>query len=162
MKSKHIAIIAALMGTLIIMAVFSTAQARENKIAVKDLPVAVTAAFQKAYPKATITGAATEVEDGKTLYEVESKEGTIQRDILFTDKGEIFEIEESIALEALPANVKSALEKQFTKYRLIKGEKVTEGTKVVYELKVKSGKKTFAVVLDSNAKIVKSKAVKTN
>jgi len=96
------------------------------------------------------------------LYEVESKEGTIQRDILFTDKGEIFEIEESIALEALPANVKSALEKQFTKYRLIKGEKVTEGTKVVYELKVKSGKKTFAVVLDSNAKTVKSKAVKTN
>ena len=162
MKSKHIAIIAALMGTLIIMAVFSTAQAQENKIAVKDLPVAVTAAFQKAYPKATITGAATEVEDGKTLYEVESKEGTIQRDILFTDKGEIFEIEESIALEALPANVKSALEKQFTKYRLIKGEKVTRGTKVVYELKVKSGKKTFAVVLDSNAKILKSNAVKTN
>ena len=162
MKSKHIAIIAALMGTLIIMAVFSTAQAQENKIAVKDLPVAVTAAFQKAYPKATITGATTEVEDGKTLYEVESKEGTINRDLLFTDKGEIFEIEESIALEALPANVKSALEKQFTKYRLIKGEKVTEGTKVVYELKVKSGKKTFAVVLDSNAKIVKSKAVKTN
>jgi hypothetical protein len=59
-----------------------------KKIPLKDLPAAVIAAFQRTYPKATITGIATEMENGKTLYEVESKDGTINRDLRFTDTGE--------------------------------------------------------------------------
>ena len=160
MQSKHNTIIAALVCALFVIAMFS-AQAQEKKIAIKDLPAAVTAAFQQTYPKATITGAATEVEDGKMMYEVESKDGTINRDLLFTEKGEVFEIEESIHPDVLPADIKSVLEKQFTKYKLIKAEKITHGAKVEYELKVKSHKKTYAVVLDSGAKIVKSDVMKT-
>ena len=160
MQSKHNTIIAALVCALFVIAMFS-AQAQEKKIAIKDLPAAVTAAFQQTYPKATITGAATEVEDGKMMYEVESKDGTINRDLLFTEKGEVYEIEEGLLPESLPADIKAALEKQFTKYKLVKAEKITHGAKVEYELTVKSHKKIYAVVLDSSAKIVKSDVVKT-
>ena len=160
MQPKRNTMIAVMTGVILLIGMF-TVQAQEKKINVKDLPKAVTAAFQKTYPKATITGASTEMEDSKSMYEVESKDGTINRDLLFTEQGEIFEIEESMSIESLPVDIKSALDKQFTKYRLIKAEKVTHGAKVEYEFKVKSHKKTFAVVLDSSAKIVKSDVVKT-
>ena len=160
MQTKNNSMVAVLISAFCVMAMYS-AQAQEKKIALKDLPAAVTAAFQQIYPKATITGAATEVEDGKMMYEVESKDGTINRDLLFTEKGEVYEIEEGIHPDVLPADIKSALEKQFTKYKLIKAEKVTHGAKVKYELTVKSHKKTYAVVLNSGAKIIKSDVVKT-
>ena len=70
-------------------------------------------------------------------------------------------MKESLSPESLPTDIKSALEKKFTKYNLIKAEKITHRTKVDYELKVKSHKKTYAVVLDSSAKIVKSDVMKT-
>jgi hypothetical protein len=160
MQTTYNPMIAILISALCVMATIS-AQAQEKKIAIKDLPAAVTAAFQQIYPKATITGAATEMEDGKSMYEVESKDGTINRDLLFTEKGEVYEIEESMSPESLPTDIKSALQKQFTKYKLIKAEKITHGAKVEYELKVKSHKKTYAVVLDSSAKIVRSDVMKT-
>jgi hypothetical protein len=160
MPSKRNTILAVLTGAMCLIGAFSV-QAQEKKIQVRDLPAAVRVVFQKTYPKATITGASTEVEDGTSMYEVESKDGTINRDLLFTKQGEIFEIEESMNPESLPADITSALGKQFTKYKLIKAEKVIHGTKVDYELKVKSHKKTYAVVLDNNAKIIKSDVVKS-
>ena len=159
MQSKFSTMIGLLAGVMVLLGM-SSVQAQEKKVNVKELPKAVTASFQKTYPKATITGASTEVEDGKSMYEVESKDGTINRDLLFTDQGEIFEIEESMSPESLPADIKSALEKQFTKYKLIKAEKVSHGAKVEYEFKVKSHNKMYAVILDSSAKIVKSDIVK--
>jgi uncharacterized membrane protein YkoI len=153
-------IIFVLTVALFIIAMFSIAQTQDKKIKVNNLPKVVITAFQRTSPKATIIGAGTEVENGKTMYEVESIEGKVGRDLLYTDKGEVVEIEESITTEALPDNVKAALEKQFAKYKMMKGEKVTQGTKVEYELEVKSGKKTIAVVLDNNGKIIKSEAVK--
>ena len=158
MQSHHKTTVAALTIVMFLMGMRSI-QAQEKNIDIKILPKAVTAAFQKTYPKATITGAATEVEDSKSMFEVESRDGAINRDLLFTDNGEIFEIEETITPETLPVDIKSALEKRFTMYQLIKAEKVTLSTKIDYELKVKSHKKTYAVVLDSSAKIIKSEIV---
>jgi hypothetical protein len=158
MKCKRA--LSVLTDILIFVAMVSIAQAQDKKIDVKDLPKAVSAAFQKTYPKATIVGTAMEVENGKTMYEVESKDGGVNRDLLYTDKGEVFEIEESVTSESLPADMKVTLEKQFTKFKLVKGEKVTQGAKVEYDLQVKSAQKRYNVVLDNNARIVKSDVVK--
>ena len=92
MQTKYDPMVGVLITALCVMAMFS-AQAQEKKINIKALPRAVRAAFQQTYPKATMTGAATEVEDGKTIYEVESIDGTINRDLLFTEKGEVYERE---------------------------------------------------------------------
>ena len=67
--------------------------AKVYKIAVQ-LPAPVTAAFKKAYPKATIRGTAKETENGKTVYEVESVENGKARDFMYAADGTVLEIEE--------------------------------------------------------------------
>jgi hypothetical protein len=99
------------------------------------------------------------VEHGKTLYEVESKERTISRDLLYFNNGEVSEIEESIIRESLPAAVKAALEKQFANYKFVKGEKVMQGTNVEYDLQVKSDNKKWKIVSDAPAKIIKMNGI---
>ncbi len=53
--------------------------AQKYTIAVQ-LPAAITTAFKKSYPVATIRGTAKETEGGKTVYEVESVEKGKARD----------------------------------------------------------------------------------
>ncbi|HXM34650.1 MAG TPA: hypothetical protein VN920_05650, partial [Pyrinomonadaceae bacterium] len=68
---------------LVVIAISVTglsAAAQESKIAAKDVPAAVIAAFKSAYPNATIKGYAREKENGKVFYEIESKDGDIGRD----------------------------------------------------------------------------------
>jgi hypothetical protein len=78
---------------------FRSRQCRaRKKFTAKDLPAAVSEAFTKAYPKAVSTGADKEAEKGKTFYEIESLDGTMKRDLLYTPEGKAAEIE-----EALPA-----------------------------------------------------------
>jgi hypothetical protein len=60
-----------------------SAAGQEKKITAKQVPAAVMAAFKSSYPNATIRGYAHEKEDGKTFYEIESREGTTQRDVLY-------------------------------------------------------------------------------
>jgi hypothetical protein len=131
------------------------AAAQEKKIEKKDLPAPVLTAFQKAYPKATIKGASTEVENGKTYYEIESLDGTVKRDLLYLADGTITEIEESIALSDLPAPVKAALDKKYPKAKISKSEKVTKGAVVAYEVVVISGKTTVEASFDPSGKLLK-------
>jgi hypothetical protein len=138
----------------------SAVRAQEKRIGVKDLPKAVSSAFQKTYPKAVILGTATEVEHGKTMYEIESTDGDIHRDLLYTKNGEVYEIEERVTPEALPPDVKVVIDKKLKSYTWIKGEKITRGATVQYDLRLRSSKKTLSVVMDGNGKILSSTVVK--
>jgi hypothetical protein len=115
----------------------------------------VTAAFQKAYPNAKIKGTSKEVENGKTLYEVESVDGKINRDLLYNADGTCAEIEESVPVKALPSDVAASLKKNFPKGKVLKSEKLTKGETIQYELLVKSGKEQHEVVFDPQGAIVK-------
>ena len=59
------------------------------------VPPAVVAAFEKSYPAATVKSYEREDRGGETCYEIESMEGTIERDILYNGSGIVLEIEES-------------------------------------------------------------------
>jgi len=85
------------------------AVAQEKKITGKDVPAAVISAFKTAYPKVTIRGYAREKENGKIFYEIESREGTTTRDVLYNPDGTVAEIEESVATTDLPAEVQQAI-----------------------------------------------------
>jgi ribonucleotide reductase alpha subunit len=62
------------------------------------------------------------------------------RDLLFEANGTLAEVEEEVALDTLPAAVKTALAAHGT---LVKVESVTKGTTVVYEGVVeKTGKRS--------------------
>ncbi len=139
---------------LICMAATASAQG-EQKIKSKDLPAAVTASFQKAYPNAKIKGTSKEVENGKTQFEVESIEGKINRDLLYAADGTCIEIEETIPVKALPKEVADALIKGFPKGKVLKAEKLTKGETVQYEMVIQSGKEKHEVVFDAKGAIMK-------
>src|SRR5262245_41350907 len=89
---------------------FRSSLAQEKKISEQDLPVAVRAAFERSYPHAKVQGASQEVEKGKKLYEIESVDGTVRRDLLYMADGSIIEIEEDLAVSDLPDAVKAAIQ----------------------------------------------------
>jgi len=133
--------------------------AQEKKIAVKDLPAAVVQAFTAAYPHAEIKGAATEAEKGVTYYEIESLDGTVKRDLLYTADGKVSEIEETISAESLPDAVKKAIAAAYPKGKIEKAEITTREGTASYEAKVKSEQKMYEVVVDAQGKIVKTKEI---
>ncbi len=131
------------------------AAAQEKKITAKDVPAAVISAFKTAYPNATIRGYAREKENGKVFYEIESREGTTTRDVLYNPEGTVAEIEESIAATDLPVEVQQALKEKFPKAVVTKAEKTTAGDKVSYEIVARQGKKRLTIEIDSSGKVLK-------
>ena len=133
-----------------------SAVAQEKKIAAKQVPAAVLSAFKSSYPNATIRGYAQEKENGKLFYEIESREGTMHRDVLYNPDGTIAEIEESIAASDLPADAQQAIKQKYPRAVIILAEKTTAGDTVGYEVSLRNGKKRIGMEFDSSGK-VKSK-----
>ncbi|HYR75358.1 MAG TPA: PepSY-like domain-containing protein [Pyrinomonadaceae bacterium] len=147
-------------AVLIVMAVSVLAiatVAQEKKITGKDVPAAVMTAFKTAYPNATIRGYAREKENGKVFYEIESREGTTTRDVLYNPDGTVAEIEESIAAADLPAEVQQAMKEKYPKAVITKAERTTAGDKVSYEIVARQGKKRVTVEFDSSGKVLTNK-----
>jgi hypothetical protein len=134
-----------------------SAAAQESKVAAKDVPAAVIAAFKSSYPTATIKGYAREKEHGKTFYEIESKDGDTGRDILYHPDGSVAEVEETIAATDLPAAAQELIHSKYPGYVVSKAEKTTEktaqGDKVGYEVIAKHGTKRVSLEFDGDGKL---------
>jgi hypothetical protein len=139
--------------TALCLALVATLSAQERKLSRKQVPPAVLAAFQKAYPRAVIKGTLEEKKDGKTFIEVESLDGKISRDLLYNVDGTVAEMEESMAVADLPEAVKTAVAAKYPKGRILKAEKATAGAAITYCLQVRAGKNTVSVSVDPAGKI---------
>lgn len=114
-------------------------------------------AFESAFPNAKIKGQAIETEKGKKFYEIESMDGSVARDLLYTPEGKVHEIEETADPTVLPDNLKNTFAKEYPKGKIVKAEKVTtDDTLVTYEVKVRVGKKLKSVVFDGTGNLIKS------
>lgn len=120
-----------------------------------DIPAAVSAAFQKAYPRAKVTGADRELKDGKVFYEIESIDGKVERNILYTAEGVTFEIEEGIELGKLLTVVKTGVEKEYPRCKIEKAEKIVRGEIVEYELLIASGQNRIELVTDASGHVIR-------
>lgn len=133
-------------------------EAGETKAAasvnLKVLPPTVLEAFKKAYPKAEIRGASKETEKGVTYYEVESIDGKMNRDLLYTVDGKVVEVEEAIAPGALPAAVIKALDKAYPGYKILKAEDMLKDGQKLFELEIQVNGKKMGVTLDPTGKII--------
>lgn len=127
----------------------------EKKIGRESVPEQVQAAFQKAYPQAVIRGYEQDVENGKTVYEIESKEGALRRDVIYNETGQVLEVEEVIKKRELPQAVVEAIHTQFPKADIVKAEKITGEGSVSYEVGLKQGTDRFSIELDSLGKNMK-------
>jgi len=99
-----------------------------------ELPPAVASAFKKAYPNAVINASAKEEENGKTVYEIESVDKGMNRDLLYAADGTVLECEEQIKEADLPAPVIAALKTLYPKATITKAERTIKGTLLQYDL----------------------------
>ncbi len=81
--------------------------AQEKKIKRSDLPPVVEKTVAAQSAGATVKGFSKETEKGQTYYEAEMIVNGHTKDILIDANGAIVEVEEEIAMDALPTKVKA-------------------------------------------------------
>lgn len=118
-------------------------EGNEEQLALKNLPSAVRATIQRETRDSQILGISREIDNGKTLYEIETMVKGHSKDMLINDKGNLTEIEEEIALTSLPADIQTEIKKSIGKARLVKLEAVYNGAKVQH---------SYAALLDKAGK----------
>ena len=141
---------------ILLTSLVGLAQGGERKIRLKNLPPAVQKTVQEQSQGAKIRGLSKEVEKGKTIYELELLVAGRSKDMLIDADGNVMEIEEEIALAAVPGAVKTELEKQMGKGRLHKLESLTKnGTLECYEVVIKTGSKTREIKVSPEGQLIK-------
>jgi uncharacterized membrane protein YkoI len=148
-------------GLLGLLALVVASRADEEKVPLDKVPAAVMKAVKQKFPKAKIEEATKEVEDGKTIYEIEIEHANQDITVSLKDDGTIVEIEKEIAAKDMPAAVTRALKAKYPQGALRKVEEVTVGEKVTFEVVVaQDGKKPREVVLDRSGTIVEDEEKK--
>ena len=132
-----------LLAVLVITA-FAVAEVQEKKIQRADLPPAVEKTVAAVSQGATIKGFSREVENGQTLYEAEMTVNGRSKDVNIDSSGAVVEVEEQVAMDSLPADVKEGLQAKAGEGKIIKVESITKHDRLVaYEAQVRTqGKKS--------------------
>lgn len=141
---------------LITMAVTGFAQAPatpKTPAKAPKAPQAVLDAFKKQYPNATIKTVSSEKEGGRTVYEIESMDGTQRRDLLYEADGKVISTEELIPNSDLPKTVVDTLAARYPKAPIVSAEKLTDKDGSRYEVVLKVNGKNKAVEIDRFGKI---------
>jgi hypothetical protein len=131
-------------SALALAIVVAPASGQERRIKRSELPPAVEKAVAAASQDATIVGFSEEREKGHTYYEAELSVQGHSKDVLMDENGAVVEVEEEVALTALPATLKDGLTARAGGGKIVKVESITKhGQLVAYEAQVLiAGKKS--------------------
>jgi len=135
--------------------------AEEDK-AIKP-PAAVMAAFHKAYPSAKVRNVFIETKDNVDYIEIESMDNGLERDLLYFPNGTVFEIEEQITTNLLPAKVLAGVKAKFPKGIIKTSEKVIRNGRIVeYGVIIEDGEKGIELLLSPKGVIKTQESVSDN
>jgi hypothetical protein len=134
----------AMLNSLFVVVLVASCSAQERRIRKAQLPPAVQAAVDAQSQGAKVLGFSEEKEHGKTFYEAELRLNGHSKDVLMDAAGKVVEVEEEVAVNALPAAVRDALQAKAGAGKIVKVESLTKHDKLVaYEAKVlNKGKKS--------------------
>ena len=124
-----------------------------DKLKLEDLPKPVQETVKAQTTNATLAGLAKEKEDGKTVYEVETKLNGKARDLMVASDGKIVSVEEETDIASIPAPAREAIMKKAAGNKIKIVETLTKGSEVSYEAEIigKNGKTTeFGVNADGS------------
>ena len=127
----------AILSAVALALLVSLPASAQNSGPAAKLPASILAAFQQSYPKAVIKAADKETENGKTVWEIESTDQGQSRSIVYALDGTALTIEETVAIDTLPAAVTAAVTAKYPKATITLAEKTIEGGKTFYELTLK-------------------------
>jgi hypothetical protein len=138
MKKYRVTLLAA------ILSISALGFAEEKTIQRSDLPPAVEKALQQQLKGATIKGFSSEKEDGRVVYEAQLIVNGHTKDIQFDTSGNVQEVEEEVAFDSLPAEVKAGLTARAKNGKITKVESLTKQDRLVaYEAQVdRNGKQS--------------------
>ena len=144
------------MRTILILLLACTAAFAEKKVDLKNVPAPVRKTIDELTKSATLVGVSKEVENGATMYEVETKVNGKTRDLMLDAQGRIVSTEEEVAIDSIPAPARAAIEKAAGSGKITLVERVTTGEVIKYEAAIqpKSGKKK-EMSFDADGKPVK-------
>ena len=136
----------------------------DDEIELKAVPAKVMAAVKTKFPNAVLNKAYKEVEDGKTMFEIEAKESDKGLDLAVTPEGVITEIERELDPKGLAKPVLAAIVAKFPGSTIKSAESVEtlkdgKMVKTIEAMVVDKDKETYAVVLSPEGKILKSDEV---
>lgn len=156
MKPATVRIIArSLFAVCLMLVATAYAQASEKPVKMKDLPEAVRKTVEEQSKGATLRGLTKEVEKGQIFYEAELRVNGHNKDLLIDSSGAIVEIEEVVALNALPAAVKAAILKSAGKGRIISVESITKNNAIeAYEAHVSRAGKRTEIKVGADGKLI--------
>jgi hypothetical protein len=124
----------------------------DQKLQLKDAPAAVQKGVADNLKGGSLKGLSKEIEGGKTTYEAETMLDGKSRDFVLDATGRLLEVEDELAMDAVPAGVKTALAAQG---KILKVESVTRGKTVTYEGTVEKGGKKSEIAVDASGKRLK-------
>jgi hypothetical protein len=131
----------------------SFVQSQEKKITRAELPAAVEKTVSEQSSSGMIRGFSKEIDNGKTVYEVELRINGHGKDISMDEHGNILEVEEEVTLDSLPAAVKEGLGKAAGTGVIGKVESLTKNGKLVaFEAVVKNGTKRQEIQVGPDGK----------
>jgi hypothetical protein len=117
------------------------------------MPPAIAAAFMKAYPTATVLNVAREVLDGREIYEVESTDKGMSRNLDYLADGTVLQYEEQIPAASVPPAVLAAIKAKYPKATLGLCEKLFKNGTMNYEIQL-TGAPVPEVVVSPDGKLV--------
>jgi hypothetical protein len=127
--------------------------AQEKRISRSNLPPAVEKTVAAEAAHATVRGFSEERENGHTYYEAELTVDGHSRDVLMDGQGNVVEVEEQVALDALPKEVRAGLMSQVGNGQILRVESITKHEKIVaYEAQVKTGSKRSEIQVGPDGK----------
>ena len=139
--------------SILLLTPASLALSQERKLKREDLPPAVQKTVDEQSVGATVRGFATELENGRRLYEAELVVNGHSKDISMTRSGAIVEVEEEAPLESLSVEVREGLKLMSRGGAITKVESLTKNGKLVaYEAVVKRGARRSEIQVDPNGK----------
>jgi len=144
------------MALAALLAVSGQTNAGEKELDKNQVPKAVIAAFEKAYPKAKEVAFEQEMFQGQTAYEAEYKKNGKEYELLYSADGTLLQKEEEMDVAKLPKPVVEAIKKAHPKAKIEEAEKRMEpdGTLTGYEVEINAAGKKIELELDSNGKMM--------
>ena len=132
-----------------------SAAAAEKKIKMQEMPAAVQQAVKEQSKGAVIRAFGQEVENGKTLYEMELTVNGHAKDVTFDGGGKVVSVEEEVPLESIAVPAREAIQKAVGKGKLQKVESVTENGSSFYEASIRKAGKSSEFKVDATGAAVK-------
>jgi len=129
-------------------------------------PEVILAAFHQTYPAAKILNVLIETKDNVAYYEIESQDNSVRRDLLYFPDGSVFEVEEQIAVSALPVKVRSAIKANYPERVIKDAEKITrpgaiQKGRVEYGVILADGERELELLLTPEG-VIKSQTIESD